>query len=283
MTDRGPEPTDDSRTSDDAEAPDDSALYVFAVCCSPATGVLAGLQGVAGGGPLRQMPFGELTAVVQTVRAADFTDEVWQARMSDRAELEEYARAHHQVVSAAAASCPTVPLPLATLYHDEERARQALVAETPRFRTALERTTGRSEWGVKVYAAVLPAAAADAAPRSAAVPAERSRPAPGAGLAYLERKRGLQVEREQRYEESLRLAESVDAAFHGVAAAGRRLRLHGPELAEDGRVQVLNATYLVEEDRITELDRLTRALRDTTGARIEVTGPWVPYSFVGEV
>ncbi|WP_327111764.1 GvpL/GvpF family gas vesicle protein [Streptomyces sp. NBC_01341] len=282
MTDRGPEPTDDSLTSDDAKASDDSALYVFAVCDSPAADGLAGLPGVAGGGPLRQMRFGALAAVVQDVRAADFTDEVWQARMSDHAELEQYARAHHQVVSAAAASCPTVPLPLATLYHDEERARDALVAETPRFRTALERTAGRSEWGVKVYAPVLPAAA-DAAPRDAAVPGGRGRPAPGAGLAYLERKRGVQAQREQRHEESLRLAESVDAAFHGVATAGRRLRLHAPELTESGRVQVLNATYLVEEHRFAELHRLARALREATGARIEVSGPWVPYSFVGEV
>lgn len=283
MTDRGPEPTD-SLTSDDAEASDDSALYVFAVCRSPATEVLSGLPGVAGGGPLRHMPFGELTAVVQTVRAADFTDEVWQARMSDRAELEAYARAHHQVVSAAADSCPTVPLPLATLYHNEERARHALVAETPRFRAALERTAGRSEWGVKVYAAGLPAAAGNAAPRSAAVSGGLiNRPAPGAGLAYLERKRSVQAQREQRHEESLRLADSVDSAFHGVAAAGRRLRPHGPGLGEDGGVQVLNATYLVDEHRATEVDQLARALRRATGARIEISGPWVPYSFVGEV
>ncbi|MFF4243291.1 GvpL/GvpF family gas vesicle protein [Streptomyces sp. NPDC001822] len=283
MTERGPEPTDDSTTSGEGESADGRALYVFAVCGSPVPEAVLGLSGVTGGGPLRQVHFGELTALVQSVRAADFTDEVWEARLSDRAELEQYARAHHLVVSAAAASCPTVPLPLATLYHDEGRARHALLAETERFRTALERTAGRSEWGVKVYAAELPAPAADTAPRSAPATGGRARPAPGAGLAYLERKRGAQAQRERRQEDSLRLAESVDAAFHGVATAGRRLRPHAPELGGDCRVQVLNATYLVEESRAAEFGRLVRALRETTGARIEVSGPWVPYSFVGEV
>ncbi|MFJ8861670.1 GvpL/GvpF family gas vesicle protein [Streptomyces sp. NPDC102451] len=272
MTERGP-----------GQAPDHSALYVFAVCDAPDPAAFAGLPGVAAGEPLRRLPFGELTAIVQTVRAADFTDEVWQARMADRDELERYARAHHDVVSAVAASCPTVPLPLATLYHGEDRARQALLDETERFRTALERTAGHSEWGVKVYAAEPPVTDPGPAPPRPETPAGRSRPAPGAGLAYLERKRGVQARRERRHEDALRLAETVDASFGMIAAAGRRLRLHAPELVGKGRVQVLNATYLVAEDRGAALQELIRTLRDATGARIEVSGPWVPYSFVGQV
>ncbi|MFD6275582.1 GvpL/GvpF family gas vesicle protein [Streptomyces sp. NPDC060209] len=272
MTDRGPE-----------QASAESALYVFAVCKLPDPAAFAGLPGVAAGAPLRPLPFGGLTAIVQTVRAADFTDEVWQARMSDRDELERYARAHHDVVSAAAASCPTVPLPLATLYHGEERAQQALLDETERFLAALRRTANHSEWGVKVYAAASPVPDPSPVQRRSETPAALSRPAPGTGLAYLERKRGVQARRERRHEDALRLAETVDAAFQDLAAAGRRLRLHAPELEGKGRVQVLNATYLVAEHRAAELDALTRALRDATGARIDISGPWVPYSFVGEV
>lgn len=270
MTERGPEQISDA-----------NALYVFAVCKAPDPAVFAGLSGVAVDERLRRLRFDELTAIVQTVRAADFTDEVWQARMSDRDELERYARAHHEVVSAAAASCPTVPLPLATLYHGEKRARQALLGEAERFRAALERTADHSEWGVKVYAAE--SSEPEPGPAPIPPPAARSRPAPGAGLAYLERRRGAQERRERRHEDVLRLAETVDAAFRNVAAAARRLRLHSPEPAGKGHVHVLNATYLVAEHRAAEFRALTRALRDTTGARIDISGPWVPYSFVGEV
>ncbi|MFJ3733394.1 MULTISPECIES: GvpL/GvpF family gas vesicle protein [Streptomyces] len=259
----------------------ESVLYVFAVCRLPDPTAFAGLPGVAAGEALRRLRFGELTAIVQTVRAADFTDEAWQARMADRGELERYARAHHDVVSAAAVSCPTVPLPMATLYHGEERAQQALLAETERFLAALRRTADHSEWGVKVYKAA-PAVSVPARTRPATSPGS-SRPTPGAGLAYLERKRGAQAQRERRHEDSLRLAETVDAAFQGLAAAGRRLRLHVPETTGTGHVQVLNATYLVAEHRAAELAPLTRALQESTGARIDVSGPWVPYSFVGEV
>ncbi|MFJ8618858.1 GvpL/GvpF family gas vesicle protein [Streptomyces clavifer] len=273
-----------------ADSPDGHAVYVFAVCGAPGQTAVADLPGVAAGTAVRTLPFGELTAVVQTVRAADFADEAWQARLSDTRELERYARAHHHVVTVAAAACPTVPLPLATLYHDEERALSALSGETGRFRAALARTADHSEWGVKVYAAERPPQDAErpvaevgTAPRGPAEPAGRTRPAPGAGLAYLDRKRGVRARREQQQEEALRMAETVDAEFQRVAAAARRLRPHSPELAGDPRVQVLNATYLVADRRSGELETLTRMLQDSTGAQIELSGPWVPYSFVGEV
>ncbi|MGW4234689.1 GvpL/GvpF family gas vesicle protein [Streptomyces sp. NPDC004980] len=278
-------------TESGADSSDGNAIYVFAVCGAPVQAAVAELPGVAADAPVRTLPFRELTAVVQTVRAAEFTDEAWQARLSDTCELERYARAHHHIVTAAAAACPTVPLPLATLYHDEERARLALTGEAGRFRAALARIANHSEWGVKVYAAERPAAQdtegpaedVNSTPRHPAAPADRARPAPGAGLAYLDRKRGLQARRERRQEEALRMAETVDAEFQGVAAAARRLRPHSPELAGDHRVQVLNATYLVAESRSGELETLTRMLQDSTGAQIELSGPWVPYSFVGEV
>lgn len=277
-------------TESGADSSDGTAVYVFAVCGAAVQAAVADLPGVAASAPVRTMPFGELTAVVQTVHAADFADEAWQARLSDTRELERYARAHHHVVTAAAAACPTVPLPLATLYHDEERARLALTGEAGRFRAALARTADHKEWGVKVYAAERPAQDSEhpaekvsSIPRRPAVPTDRARPAPGAGLAYLDRKRGMQARREQRQEEALRMAETVDAEFQKVAAAARRLRPHSPELAGDHRVQVLNATYLVAERRSGELKTLTKMLQDSTGAQIELSGPWVPYSFVGEV
>ncbi|MFG3138648.1 GvpL/GvpF family gas vesicle protein [Streptomyces sp. NPDC048211] len=271
MTERGP------------QAPDTNAIYVYAVCRAEAPLNLAGLIGVTRDEPVRALPIGSLTAIVQGVRSAEFTDEAWKERLTDEAELERYARAHHTVVSQVAAGTPTVPLPLATLYQGEDRARAALDNESPRFHRALSRIAHHAEWGVKVYA---PKPSRD---EEGSASAERpkdtvpTRPAPGAGRAYLDRKRNLQARREQRQGESLRVAEAVDADVSRIAKASRRLRPHGHGAAGDHRVQVLNATYLVADDRAGELDVLASSLRERTGAEIELSGPWVPYSFVGEV
>ncbi|WP_328445227.1 GvpL/GvpF family gas vesicle protein [Streptomyces sp. NBC_00386] len=269
MTERGPELSGDT-------------IYVFAVCRKPDPSVVVGLPGVTDEAPVSSLPLGALTAIVQSVRASDFTDEVWQARLSDQRELERYARAHHDVVAAVAACCPTVPLPMATLYHGEDRAREALAKEADRFDAALKRIARHAEWGVKVYAPPCPRDdTVQTAPRRV-TPTERSRPEPGAGLAYLNRKRGAQERRERIQDEALRTAEEVDTEVRGLATASRTLRPH-VQPAGERRVQVLNATYLVAEHRAGELALLTQTLRERTGAEIELSGPWVPYSFVGEV
>ncbi|TRV81107.1 GvpL/GvpF family gas vesicle protein [Streptomyces sp. 130] len=266
--------TEDTRSSADARA-----VYVYAVCRPEEQPVRpTGPAGVTGDSPLRALGLGPgLTAVVQTVRASDFTDEAWQARLADEPELERYARAHHEVVCALAAQHPTVPLPLATLYHDDERAAAALAGEARRFHAALERTAHHAEWGVKVYVTDAPAREA---PETAA---QRSGPGAGAGRAYLDRKRNLRDRRERHRTDGLRIAEVVDADVSGLATASRRLPSHGPRVPDERRTQVLNATYLVAEDRAAELARLAQSLRDRTGAQVELSGPWVPYSFVGEV
>lgn len=273
-------------TEHSPRASDTTALYVYAVCRAEGSPALDGVCGVARDEPLRTLPLGSLTAIVQTVRAAEFTDEAWQERLTDEPELERYARAHHEVVSAVAAQAPTVPLPLATLYNAEDRAELVLGSESARFHAALERIAHHAEWGVKVYATGSPGddgGGTTQRPSRPSTPGDRGRPAPGAGRAYLERKRNLQARREQQREESLRVAETVDTRVCRIAKASRRLRPHGPGAAGDHRVQVLNATYLVAEHRSAELELSVKDLRESTGAGIELSGPWVPYSFVGEV
>ncbi|MCP3765629.1 MULTISPECIES: GvpL/GvpF family gas vesicle protein [unclassified Streptomyces] len=276
-------------TEDSPEAPGTTALYVYAVCRADGGPALDGVSGVARGEPVRTLPLGSLTAIVQTVRAAEFTDEAWQERLTDEPELERYARAHHEVVSVVAAQAPTVPLPLATLYTAEDRAGLVLGNESARFHTALERIAHHAEWGVKVYAADSPGEDGDetarqpCTPGTPGTPKDRGRPAPGAGRAYLERRRNLRARHERQREDSLRVAETVDTQVCRLAKVSRRLRPHGPGTADGHRLQVLNATYLVADHRAAELELLVKDLRERTGAGIELSGPWVPYSFVGEV
>ncbi|MFD3911764.1 GvpL/GvpF family gas vesicle protein [Streptomyces sp. NPDC058603] len=266
-----------------------TATYVFAVCAHIDHHALATLPGLGGNSPVRPLSLGALTAVVQHVEAARFSEDAWRERLSDQGELERCARAHHHVVSAVAARGATVPLPLATLYRSDERARQGLRQDAERFHTVLRRIEGRVEWGVKVYAAPppRPAAAQTPAPSLSSSPssagAGRGRPSSGDGRAYLDRKRGIRKRREQQHDEALRAAETVDTAMRTVAAASRHLRTHVQEPLEPRRTQVLNAAYLVDEKRYDDVARTVRALRRSTGMDIEMSGPWVPYSFVGEV
>lgn len=280
-----------------------TATYVFAVChgCDPA--VLTGLAGQAAGAPVRLLRFGSLEAVVQDVPAEMFGEEALRERLADRAELEHCARAHHAVIAAAAGRAPTLPLPLATLYLSDERARAALREDENRFRSVMGRIAGRVEWGVKVYVApgrpppTLPertgppttaptttaptttTLTATAPPETTSAARTNTRP----GHAYLDRARGARRAREERQEAGLNAAASVDRALRDIAVAGRRLRSHDTGVTGAGRVQLLNAAYLVDEEREADLIGAVELLRTSPGyerVELEVTGPWVPYSFV---
>ncbi|GDY56072.1 hypothetical protein SVIO_066950 [Streptomyces violaceusniger] len=130
--------------------------YAFAVCrggdLTAAAERLAELPGLGTGAPVRTLAAGPLTAVVQDVPTAGYDEEALRRRLSDGAELERCARAHHAVITATSALAPAVPLPLATVYRDDGRVREALGERETSFLTVLDRIAGRAEWGVKVYA-----------------------------------------------------------------------------------------------------------------------------------
>ncbi|WP_327297361.1 MULTISPECIES: GvpL/GvpF family gas vesicle protein [unclassified Streptomyces] len=267
------------------------ATYVFAVCGPDRPARVDPAHGHPGGGPLRFLPVGSLRAVVQDVPAEAFSEASLRERLADPAELERCARTHHDVVTAAATGGPTVPLPLATLYLGDERAAAALGAEQERFRAALDRIAGRAEWAVKVY--LTQSGAGDGAAHSGDGAAPSETPAPpappppsvpgeGAGRAYLNRLRGIRRLREERQDHALAAAEQVDAAVRELAVGSVRRRPHGPEATGEGRAQVMNAAYLIAQERSEELATTLGLLRGSPGFHgidIEISGPWAPYSF----
>lgn len=259
------------------------AVCVFAVRRGRGPELPPGLSGHEGGGPLRLVPAGALWAVVQDVPADHYSEEALRERLSEPATLERCVRDHHAVVTAFAARGGAIPLPLATLYHSEERCRAALAVDVPRFERTLERITGRNEWAVKVN--LLAGRKLD--PQTPQTPQEPpaggdEKPAPS-GRAYLARLRERGQERDDRRQRALEAAELLDRAVLSIADATVRRRPHGAEIVGRDRTQIMNAAYLVPERSGAEfnalLDRL-RAAPEFEACELEVTGPWVPYSFV---
>lgn len=255
-----------------------AAICVFAVRREDGLALPQDLKGHAGGGPLDvlALPGTGLAAVVQEVPAADFTQDELRRRLSDPLALEGCARAHHAVVTAAAAGGPVVPLPLATLFTGQDRAAAALAEQRPRFLAALDRVAGRAEWAVKVHVRQPAPAAPD---HGAAAGAE------GSGAAYLARVRGRERERQARQEAVRRVAARVHDVAAGFAVAAVRRQPHGAAVTGGDLHQVLNAAFLVDEGKAPALVAAVRALAGPHAGlevHVDVSGPWVPYSFTGD-
>ncbi|WP_030240385.1 MULTISPECIES: GvpL/GvpF family gas vesicle protein [unclassified Streptomyces] len=263
---------------------DPNLVYAYAVLrrTPEAAAAVADLRGVAGdpihlvephpSGPARQLAF-----AVGHVPAADYDEAPLKAHLDDLDWLESTVRSHHAVVAALVASGAAVlPLRLATVYRDEDRARQALDTRREYFASLLDRLTGHVELGVKIYATP------DITPPEADTDAERE-PATGLGVgrAYL----AIRRRRQRRNEEAWRTV--AQAAAHLTETAGTLAVDRVAHTPQRGSLagsapgtNVGNDAYLVPTHRVDAFrSRVLAAAAEVPGLRVEVTGPWAPYSF----
>ncbi|MBT2366097.1 GvpL/GvpF family gas vesicle protein [Streptomyces sp. ISL-10] len=215
---------------------------------------------------------GGLAALVSHVPAGVYDEQALKAQLEDLSRLEAIARAHHAVVDAAFAAATVLPMRLATVYRDDDRVTAVLGERHDEFDRLLQRLDRHVEFGVKVYADP------DSVPVRRQPHGERTAESPG--RAYLQQRRA-----QRRTGEDVRRAAAAVAADAATAVrdlASERV-VHRPQqggLSGRSGENVANDAYLVPAHSAQGFrTRLDALVRDTPGVRIEVTGPWAPYSF----
>ncbi|MEU9305811.1 GvpL/GvpF family gas vesicle protein [Streptomyces sp. NPDC048269] len=258
--------------------PEPTLTYVYAVVVP--TGelgdIVAGLRGVAGA-PVTLLvadaPGADQAApafVTSQVPDADWREDALKSHFEDLAWLEDTARSHHHVIQGLMDHTTVLPLRMATLYQDSDRALAALREQHRIFAERLALLAHHTEYGVKAY--VRP---------DSDVPAPDSAPAASPGKAYLQARKAQHHAREDRYRQARQAAERIaaTAAQHATHVV-RHPTQTGPLTRSDSGENVLNEAYLVPEDQAdTFRAAIQQAGEDLPGIHIEITGPWAPYSF----
>lgn len=256
---------------------DGIAIWTYCVADRMAPEWFIGVAGV-GGYPVGIVTANGLTAAVSTVSLAEYGEQALARHLEDLDWLESAARAHHAVVEAVGTHVPVIPMRLATIYRDRGRLSATLDARQQDFTDALARVTARTEWGVKVYA--VHHEPDDAAPSK---DGEDTTARPGA--AYLRRRRGELDASRHAQRAALASAEEIHAALGQLAVAAGTRPPQAPQLTGQREPMILNAVYLVDDDESDDFAKVAQHLADQhLQVRVELTGPWPPYSFafVGE-
>ena len=244
----------------------DTIAYVYAVVRGADEQVVAGIAGV-GGTRVRLVGAGDLQAVVSDVDRAEFEAHALDEHLEDLTWLTLTARAHHHVVDAVGRSEVVAPLSLATVYFDDDRVREVLDVHHDAFTGVLDRLRGRAEWGVKAW---LRPGAPKAGPAAAK---------PRSGADYLRSRRDALRSTEADDDEIRAEADALHGAVAELADEERRLRIQDATLAGTTDRMVLNGAYLVPATSAVALTRLVDSFAEHPRMRVELTGPWVPYSF----
>jgi hypothetical protein len=284
---------------------EDTGVWTYAITedehLSGPDGELVDLSWLTGVGEakVRTAAADGLTVLVSDVSLAEFGEAELREHLADLDWLDEVAREHHYVIDAAARLFPLLPVRLATVYSGDDAVCAALTARRDQLREALRRVGGRVEWGVKAYAvadgetAEKETGQADTAPQDAAqeagapdrtsLPDEgEPRTGGGAGLAYLRRRRQQLTAVREAKTAAVSGAQAVHAEL--TARAGDT-RLHPPQsgqLSGVRRPMLLNAAYLLDAaGSVTFTAAVAGQATAHPELRIELTGPWPPYSFAG--
>ena len=156
---------------------------------------------------------------------------------------------------------------LVTIYADEEGVRRRLEAVRDDLVAALDRVTGRAEWGLKVYAR--PGDEPDVA-----------RPRETSGVAYLQRKREAATARRTADEDAESVARELHDALSGAAVASRVLAPQDPRLSGRPERMIHNGAYLVPFEQADVFRTIATQLGSARpDLIIDLQGPWPPYSF----
>lgn len=252
-----------------------SLTYVYAVARNCA--LLTAMESVTGvaGSPVRLVPADHdaaLVAVASPVPEGDFHETALHEHLEDLGWLEALARAHNGVIEAVAARTTVLPLRLATVYLDEDRVGAMLHDRQALFLGRLEHLDGHVEMGVKLYV--------DPGHHTPTAAATSPDPALSPGRSYLRHRRAEQDTRNDAHQAAEEAAERLALVARAHAVERARHRIQEGELTTGPGANVSNDAYLVPAAHVHAFRaEAMRATDGLTGVRVDVTGPWAPYSF----
>jgi hypothetical protein len=248
--------------------------YVYAVARDGGAlhEALTGVSGVSGA-PVRLVRAegcDGLVVAVSPVPSNEFDEESLRRHLEDLDWVERTARAHHRVVEALAGCTTVLPLRLVTVYRDDERVRSVLADGCDAFASRLDELASRAEWGVKVFV--------DEPSEGTQQDASATELSPG--RAYLSRRRDRRNAREDAYRRAGQAVSRIESAARAHAVGRVRHRPQQGALGPRTGQNVSNDAYLVPLQNAEDFRvEVARAADGFTGVRVEITGPWAPYSF----
>jgi hypothetical protein len=235
---------------------------------------------VDGEHPLFPHSFATVTAVLSTVRLAEFCGPEAESNLRDLGWVGPRACRHEAVVEEVMAHSPVFPIPFGTIFSSLKSLEEFLLLHHDAIVRFLDRLDGCEEWAVKglldrakATKAFLASALEQALPDHEALPP---------GKRYLAEKR-LRSRAEQDVRNWLKKVDREVADELGRQAADfRRRPLLGREASNMEGEMVLNWAVLIPhpftEDLKARID-LANADCHSLGLRFHLSGPWPPYSF----
>jgi len=237
-------------------------------------------KGMDGRSPLEVAVFQDLAAVWSPVPVADFCGPEAEERMRDLTWIGPRVIRHQEVVAGVMGHSPVLPVRFGTIFTSRANLEKVLQRHSDTIAGFLEGLTDQEEWAVK---GMLDRAGAKETLCSLKLAREaESLEALSPGKRYFEEQR-LRAACDQELQRWLqKVCREVWTSLRDYAAQVQERRLLSRETTGSDQDMVWNWALLIPRPAVggfqTQIQDLN-AQYAQRGLRLEVTGPWPPYSF----
>lgn len=220
-------------------------------------------EGVDGDAAVEAARCGDYLCWLSCVPKTDFADRLTE-KMQDLEWLAAASLRHQRVVAEVSSKLPSVPARFATVFLGEASLMKHVTGRKSAIRAAFARVADADEWGVKIFAI---------APNKT-----RVLKVPASGSEYLKRKAELlQPRTPKTLDEDVQQFLSDLDELAVASTPGGKVSAGQPGLVWHGSFLVRRKQHAKLESTLKKYARKWKDLR-----RIDCSGPWPPYSFVGE-
>jgi hypothetical protein len=243
------------------------ALYLYGISQAPGSAAAKklpkiGSTGIDGTHAVHTVVCGEFVCWVCEVDQASFADAV-ERNMENLEWLALHGVRHQQVVGEVAEQMTIVPARFGTVFSGEPALLKDVQGRKAALKKVFARVAGGDEWGVKVFAER----------QVAAVPVTEAR----SGKEYLQQKAARLKKRPERNDQELQELATALGKIATDSAPSGKVSGAQPNL-------LWQATFLVPRPKRKAWDQVLKNFVERWDGqrRIEVNGPWPPYSFVSD-
>lgn len=267
------EPSGKRFASGEAAGAEGQALYLFALADARPGDLDVSVAGLDEETPVRVVPCGDWTAVVDTVDRAAWTGEEAEANMQSLAWVGPRAVRHEEVVEAVMDAAPVFPARFGTLFSSVDELQSRIDARAGALAEYFDLVAGREEWSVK---GMLDREAAQEALADEGTESDEDSP----GAAYLRQRKRVQEARADVESWLDDVAAELHDRLRDAAAAVQVL--DPTPRPNDAGEAVLHVALLAGDDATSAVRAVLRRANDTyrdRGLTLELSGPWPPYNF----
>ena len=245
-------------------------------------------KGIDEKGEVFTLTHGELEAVVSKISLEEFgSSEIQKKAQEDLKWIKEKALLHQKVLEEAMKKndkfLALIPMRFGIIFKEEAKLRQTIDKDYTTIKETLERIRGKQEWSVKVYL--------KDKERFAEVVKEKNEPIKQKqkeitdlpeGMAFFMEEELKEVICKEAEKELNNFVEKLFEAFKKHALDCIRNRILEKELTGRREPMVLNAAYLIPEERIEDFKKEIGDINQKMQAKgfyLEYSGPWPAYNF----